>query len=70
VDGVEYALMEQVTNPIPEDMPGSFTVSFAVNIQAKLRFLKVEARSLKTCPDWHIGAGKKCWIFTDEIVVQ
>jgi hypothetical protein len=32
--------------------------------------LKITARSLKKCPDWHRGAGQPSWIFIDEIVVE
>jgi hypothetical protein len=34
------------------------------------RYLKVEAESLLQNPKWHPGAGKKCWIFVDEILVE
>lgn len=34
------------------------------------RFIKVQARSIKTCPAWHPGAGEKAWIFVDEVVVE
>lgn len=32
--------------------------------------LKITARSLKKCPEWHRGAGQPSWIFIDEIVVE
>jgi len=32
--------------------------------------LKITARSLKRCPEWHRGAGQPSWIFIDEIVVE
>ncbi len=32
--------------------------------------LKITARSLKKCPEWHRGAGQPSWIFADEIVVE
>jgi len=32
--------------------------------------LRVTAKSLKRCPDWHRGAGQPSWIFIDEIVVE
>ncbi len=36
----------------------------------KGRFIKVRAVNMKTCPEWHEGAGRKAWIFTDEVVVE
>lgn len=34
------------------------------------RYVKIIARNLGTCPDWHPGAGGKCWIFADEITIE
>jgi len=34
------------------------------------RFVRVFARNLGTCPDWHVGKGGKAWLFVDEIVVE
>ncbi len=38
--------------------------------QAEIRYVRVTARNLGTCPPWHPGAGGKAWLFIDEIVVQ
>jgi hexosaminidase len=45
-----------------------FTANFGNNIKAK--YVRVNAYSLKVCPEWHPAKGKKCWIFTDEIIVE
>ena len=34
------------------------------------RYVKVVAKTAGICPEWHPGAGKKCWIFVDEIKVK
>ena len=36
----------------------------------EVRYLKITAKNIKTCPDWHPGAGFSSWIFCDEIVVE
>ncbi|MDZ7632911.1 MAG: DUF4838 domain-containing protein [Bacteroidales bacterium] len=36
----------------------------------KISKLRITARSLKKCPEWHRGAGQPSWIFIDEIVVE
>ncbi len=33
------------------------------------RYVKVMAKSIGNCPDWHVGKGQSCWMFIDEIVV-
>lgn len=34
------------------------------------RFVRVRARSMGRCPQWHPGAGGPAWVFADEIVVE
>jgi len=34
------------------------------------RYVKVVAKNQGICPDWHPGAGNKCWIFVDEISID
>lgn len=38
------------------------------NIQA--RYVRVRAKNIGVCPDWHAGAGQKAWLFVDEIVIE
>lgn len=35
-----------------------------------MRYIKIEINGTKICPDWHIGTGKPCWFFIDEIQVR
>jgi predicted alpha-1,2-mannosidase len=34
------------------------------------RYIRVVAKTPGICPEWHPGAGNKCWIFVDEISVE
>jgi len=34
------------------------------------RFVRLTAENVAHCPAWHQGAGGKCWIFIDEIVIE
>lgn len=71
-DSVNYSPFGRVVNIFPARWQGPVIHPFTIDASAPVpaRYLKIEARSLKTCPGWHIGAGEKCWIFTDEVVVQ
>lgn len=40
------------------------------NLHQRGRFVRVQAQSLLTNPEWHRGFGQPCWIFTDEIVIR
>lgn len=34
------------------------------------RYVKITAKNVGQCPEWHLGAGEPAWIFTDEIVIR
>ena len=34
------------------------------------QYLKVMAKNVGVCPDWHPGVGGKAWLFCDEIIVK
>ncbi len=38
------------------------------NIRA--RYVRVHAKNIAVCPNWHKGAGGKAWLFADEIIVK
>jgi len=36
----------------------------------RARYIKVKAKNIGICPDWHNGAGKNAWLFVDEIFIN
>jgi hexosaminidase len=46
------------------------TQDFDFQINQSVRYIRISAKNIGTCPDWHPGAGGKTWIFVDEIVVR
>jgi hypothetical protein len=34
------------------------------------RYIRVKAKNVGVCPEWHHGAGGKAWLFVDEIIVE
>lgn len=42
----------------------------AVFNDKKARFVHISAWNIKSCPEWHEGAGKPAWIFADEVIVK
>ena len=70
-DGKKFTDVIRVNNsevfhnprPLVRDFSGSFKAREA-------RYVKVFAKSLLTCPEWHIGHGGKAWLFIDEVIVD
>jgi len=71
-DGKEFEVIQRVqtdTNsadaaPHVKDFPA------VVSSSTPVRYIRVTARNIGTCPVWHQGAGGKAWLFADEIVVE
>jgi predicted alpha-1,2-mannosidase len=40
------------------------------NLGQRGRYVRIVARNIGTCPEWHIGAGEEAWIFVDEISIE
>lgn len=43
---------------------------FFAEIKNEIRYIKIKAENLVSCPDWHDFAGNKSWIFVDEIIIE
>ncbi len=48
----------------------SLVKSYNYTLNDSLRFIKIEAKNIGKCPDWHAGYGGDAWIFIDEIIVK
>lgn len=70
-DGVNFELAAEVVNDIPDNRTGVLIKEFKAEVNnITARYIKVTAKSLKVCPDWHTGAGKACWLLSDEIIIE
>jgi hypothetical protein len=70
-DGIKFELVEKIKNTIPDDKGEKFIKTFSAKFKtSEARYIKVQAKNIGLCPKWHVGAGKKAWLFVDEIVVE
>ncbi len=57
-------------NSIPVDREGTFVETFSLDLNpVTTKRIKVVAKNMGTCPDWHPGATYPAWIFCDEVMV-
>ncbi|MFK8009279.1 MAG: sulfatase-like hydrolase/transferase [Saprospiraceae bacterium] len=61
---------QEIDAELVNKMSGVFYFSTKEKMERKYRYLKVIANNQGKCPDNHDGAGKDCWIFADEIIVN
>ena len=69
-DGKNFRSVGKVKNDIPEDADGAFVQEMEVRPRTNARYVKMVAKTIGTCPEGHVGAGQKAWIFCDEIVIE
>ncbi len=72
VDGQTYKRVGKVLNerPLQKDSKINDTQLFALHLpKTNARFVKIEAKNMKTPPMWHHAVGLPSWIFADEVQV-
>lgn len=69
-DGVEYEKIAETVNPLVKEPEIKIHTFKAMTEEASFRYVKVIGKNMQYCPDWHIGAGGRTWIFIDEVAVK
>lgn len=69
-DGKKFRSIGKVPNRIPADAEGTMIQELEVRCTCKARYVKMMAKTMGVCPDWHVGAGTKAWIFCDEFIIE
>ncbi len=67
-DGKNFNTISETV--VSEKTKANSILSSSLEINSKIRYIKVEARNRGTCPEWHQGAGEKAWIACDEIIIE
>ena len=55
---------------MPERSEEILQKTFYTSKPIEHRFIKVIAKNIKKNPSWHLSAGEKAWLFTDEIIFE
>ena len=70
-DGVNYQQIKFARKKTDEYDYENIIESFSTKVEhIPFQFIRITTESFIQCPDWHLGAGGKAWIFADEIVVR
>jgi hypothetical protein len=70
-DGVNYKEVVVMTNILTDRRFGVEPVYHSMEFKpSEARYVKLNATSMKKCPEWHRGAGQPSWVFCDEIIVE
>ena len=70
-DGTVFEKVAKFEEPVPaSNRPAQIRVVSRTLHNVRARYIRVFAQNIGLCPDWHVGAGDKAWVFVDEIVVE
>ena len=69
-DGVTYQAVAEEEFELTADLAQRTATASARFDARSARYVRVRAKTVGTCPDWHQGAGGKAWVFADELVVE
>ncbi len=70
-NNIDFVKIKNIKNTISQKDKKVTIKNFSsgpVNFNA--RYLKIIAKNIGLCPEWHNGKGKAAWLFVDEIVVE
>ena len=69
-DGKKFKSVGVVENEILPNAEDAITQELEIRKNMKARYVRMVAKSMGKCPDWHVGAGYDSWIFCDEIIID
>ncbi len=70
-NGKEYQSVYNEKLGIPKRQPNQVIKKLTVDLAGvKTSYIKVIAKNVGICPEWHTGAGEKAWLFVDEIIIE
>ncbi|MCK5820354.1 MAG: GH92 family glycosyl hydrolase, partial [Bacteroidales bacterium] len=70
MNGVDWQEIARVENDVDADLQGAFIKEFRTDVWRTARYIRVSAKSIGTCPEWHLNAGSKAWLFADELIIE
>ena len=69
-DGKNFKPVGVIENEISQEEEDAVIQELEIRKNLSARYVKMVATNPGPCPEWHVGAGEKSWIFADEIVIE
>lgn len=69
-DGKKFETVYTIENEFPTQNDESSIKNVTGEFNATARYVRIKAKNIGVCPEWHSGAGGKAWVFVDEIDIK
>lgn len=71
VDGKDFSTIGRFGfKTEPSEQKNVIKTIRSTDIDQQVRFVKIKAKNVARCPQWHKAQGGKAWLFTDEIKID
>jgi predicted alpha-1,2-mannosidase len=70
-DSSDFRMIADIDNDLADTIREAVIKDFVKDgLHESGRYVRIRAVNRGVCPQWHVGAGDKAWIFVDEIIVE
>lgn len=69
-DGKKFKEIKQFNNEVKQSDINNQIKNYTVKVSDTIRYIRVLAKNVGKCPEWHLGKGGKAWVFVDEINIE
>jgi len=69
-DRVQWKLLDAAKKNVKMDEKIKADDFVKKGLKAKAGYIKIIAKNVQKCPDWHTGNGGRAWLFVDEIIIN
>jgi len=70
-DGIHFTPMGSFEQPVASKNEPVQIKEYPITMPTTTaRYIKISAKNVGICPEWHIGNGGKAWLFIDEIIIE
>jgi hypothetical protein len=71
LDGVLFEPVKEISVEQPDAIRPPRIQAIQVDfLPHSSKFIKIRAKNVGKCPEWHPGSGKDAWLFTDEVRME
>lgn len=69
-NGKDFKSIGTVKNQVPVDKEEAVIQELELRKSVEARYVRMFAKTIGVCPEWHLGAGEPAWIFCDELIIE
>jgi len=70
-DNKNFIKLSRIERPISENSPKDERINYSIIVdKLNAQYIKIVAKNIELCPQWHKGSGNKAWLFADEIMIE